>query len=61
MIINTEDIKFMVQRLSQEPFGENVSLVEFDDLNALELLEQLNRVLVKMDEQIHNVNVREEL
>ncbi len=34
MIINTEDIKFMVHRLQQEPFQESISLVEFDDLNA---------------------------
>ncbi len=61
MIINTEDIKFIVYRLQQSPFNDNISLVEFDDLNALELLELLNKVLAKMDDQIHNVNVREEL
>jgi len=59
-IINTEDLRVMVQILNQEPFRENLSLITLDEFTSLELLELLNRLLVHLDKS-HQVNLKEEL
>ena len=48
-IINTEDLRVMVQILNQEPFKESLSLITLDEFTSLELLELLNRLLVQLD------------
>jgi intraflagellar transport protein 81 len=58
-IIGTEEIREIVAKLNAKPFDENFTLVKFDDLTPLELLELLNRVIVQIDSQ-QDINVKYE-
>jgi intraflagellar transport protein 81 len=58
-IINTEDIREIVEKLNQKPFDENFTLVTFDDLNPGALLQLLNKVMMNIDPQ-QDVNLKYE-
>lgn len=53
-------ISFIVDKLNQKPFSRDFTLVSFDELSPFELLELLNDVLVYLEPQVHNVDLREE-
>ena len=53
------EISFIVDRLSQDPFNESLSLVTFDELSAFDLLSLLNRVLSHLNPE-HKVELRDE-
>ena len=58
--LSTTDIKQIVDGLNRPPFMSNLSLVEFDDKIALELLELLNNVLGHFDEKHKQVDIQRE-
>ena len=58
-ILNTTEIKYIVDALNRPPFMSNLSLVEFDDKAPLDLLELLNKVLCQLDDS-HKVDVQRE-
>lgn len=55
----TAQLKEIVDRLNAEPFTCGLSLLEFDELEALDLMETLKKVLVFLDPK-HDVDLREE-
>jgi len=57
MMIDTNEIKQIVDALNRPPFMSNLSLVEFDDKPPLELLELLNRLLGHLDNQHQSVDI----
>jgi len=59
LTVGTEEIREMVQRLNSKPFNENFTLVSFDELSNLELLELINKILVHLDPK-NNVNIKDE-
>eukprot|EP00052_Salpingoeca_macrocollata_P012331 m.95536 g.95536 ORF g.95536 m.95536 type:complete len:674 (+) comp18432_c0_seq1:165-2186(+) len=54
-----DDVKQIVERLNKPPFSKNFTLISFDGLDALALLQVLNDVLAEISEE-HNVNLKEE-
>jgi len=54
------DVRFIVERLNQRPFSRDFTLVSFDELSPLELLELFNDVLFYLDAAQHSVDLREE-
>jgi hypothetical protein len=57
---STEDIREIVQCLNSPPFNLGLTLVSFDELSPLELLELLNKVMLHLDNSKHNVEIRTE-
>jgi intraflagellar transport protein 81 len=57
--VGTEDIREIVQRLNAKPFSENFTLVTFDELSTLDLLELLNKILAQLDTR-QNVSIKDE-
>ena len=58
-VSTTEDIREIVQCLNSPPFNKGTTLVSFDELSPLELLELLNDVCKHLDPK-HNVEIRSE-
>ncbi|EGR32885.1 intraflagellar transport protein, putative [Ichthyophthirius multifiliis] len=50
-IIGTDEVRQIVKCLNDKPFNENYKLVTFDELNPMELLDVLNKVLTHLDKQ----------
>jgi hypothetical protein len=59
-MLDTNEIKQIVDALNRPPFMSNLSLVEFDDKPPLELLELLNRLLGHLDTQHQSVDIQKE-
>lgn len=60
-VIGTEEMKDIIYVLNKPPFNEQLSLVTFDDLSQLDLLELLNKVLVHLDSEEHGgINIKDE-
>ena len=58
-VSTTEDIREIVQCLNSPPFNKGTTLVAFDELSPLELLELLNEVCKYLDPK-HDVEIRSE-
>ncbi|NXG61612.1 IFT81 protein, partial [Hemiprocne comata] len=56
----SDQIHFIVEKLNQEPFRKNYSLITFDSLESVQLLQLLSDVLGEIDPK-HAVDIREEL
>ncbi len=59
-VVDTTEIKQIVDSLNRPPFMSNLSLVEFDDKPPLELLELLNRLLGHLDNIHSAVDIQKE-
>ncbi|XP_018412221.1 PREDICTED: intraflagellar transport protein 81 homolog [Nanorana parkeri] len=55
----SDQLKFIVEKLSKEPFKKNFNLITFDSLEPMQLLQVLNDVLAEIDPK-HSVDIREE-
>lgn len=55
----SEQIKFITQKLNEPPFSRNYTLVTFDNLEPLALLQTLNEVLGHLSSQ-HEIDLRQE-
>jgi len=53
------DIQVIVNGFNQEPFRKGLTLVQFDELSTMELLEMLNEVFAHLSDE-HNIDLREE-
>mmetsp|Transcript_33449 Transcript_33449/g.30447 ORF Transcript_33449/g.30447 Transcript_33449/m.30447 type:complete len:104 (+) Transcript_33449:28-339(+) len=58
--VGTEEIREIVEKLNSNPFNENFTLVTFDELNSMELMELLNKIIAKLDESYQSQNLRKE-
>ncbi|KYO39754.1 intraflagellar transport 81-like protein isoform B [Alligator mississippiensis] len=56
----SDQLKFIVEKLNQEPFKKNYNLITFDSLESMQLLQLLNDVLGEIDPK-HVVDIREEM
>ncbi|KAM9328911.1 intraflagellar transport protein 81 homolog [Gastrophryne carolinensis] len=56
----SDQLKFIVEKLSKEPFKKNFNLITFDSLEPMQLLQVLNDVLAEIDPK-HSVDIREEM
>ena len=48
----SEQMKYIVQELSKEPFKKSYNLISFDSLEPLQLLQVLNDVLAVIDPKV---------
>jgi len=55
-----KDIEDIVNGFNQEPFRKNLTLVQFDELQAPELLQMLNEMFAHLSPVDHDVDLREE-
>ncbi|MEE6503954.1 hypothetical protein FKM82_005026 [Ascaphus truei] len=56
----SNQLKFIVEKLNNEPFKKNYNLITFDSLEPMQLLQVLNDVLAEVDPK-HSVDIREEM
>ncbi|KAG8455998.1 hypothetical protein GDO86_001979 [Hymenochirus boettgeri] len=56
----SDQLKFIVEKLNKEPFKKNYSLITFDSLEPMQLLQVLNDILAEIDPK-HSVDIREEM
>ncbi|KAL2767822.1 intraflagellar transport protein 81-like protein isoform 1 [Daubentonia madagascariensis] len=56
----SDQIKFIVDNLNEEPFRKNYNLITFDSLEPMQLLQVLNDVLAEIDPK-QVVDIREEM
>ncbi|XP_029422467.1 intraflagellar transport protein 81 homolog isoform X6 [Nannospalax galili] len=56
----SDQIKFIVDNLNNEPFKKNYNLITFDSLGPMQLLQVLNDVLSEIDSK-QDVDIREEM
>jgi len=55
----SEQLKFIVDKLNQEPFKRSYNLISFDSLQPLHLLQVLNDIFADIDNK-HKIDLREE-
>eukprot|EP00128_Syssomonas_multiformis_P000842 Colp12_sorted_trinity150504_noHs@30998 len=54
-----DEVKFIIERLNDPPFRKGYTLVTFDQLSGIPLLQQLNDVFAELNPQ-HKIDIREE-
>jgi hypothetical protein len=59
-VLDTGEIKQIVDALNRPPFMSNLSLVEFDDKPPMELMELLNKLLGHLDNTHLSVDIQKE-
>lgn len=47
-----DQVKFIVEKLNQEPFKKNLNFISFDNLQGNSLLQLLNDVLAEIDPRV---------
>ncbi|KAM3868391.1 intraflagellar transport protein 81 homolog [Diretmus argenteus] len=56
----SEQLKFIVEQLSKDPFKKNFNLITFDSLEPMQLLQIVNDVLAEIDPK-QAIDIREEM
>ena len=49
-----DQVKFIVEKLNQEPFKKNLNFISFDNLQGNSLLQLLNDVLSEIDPKVNS-------
>ena len=47
-----DQVKFIVEKLNQEPFKKNINFINFDNLQGNNLLQLLNDVFAEIDPKV---------
>ena len=55
----SEQLRYIVERLNRQPYGKSYTIITFDSLDPLGLLQVLNDVLSEIDPE-HKIDLREE-
>lgn len=50
----SEQLKYIIQELSKEPFSKTYNLISFDSLEPLQLLQVLTDVMSVIDPKVSN-------
>ncbi len=55
----TEELRYIVEKLNNEPYNRNYNVITFDSLDSISLLQVLNDILTEIDPE-QATNIREE-
>lgn len=58
--MKTDEIQVIVNGFNQDPFKKGLTLVQFDELSPMDLLEMLNEVFAHLNPAEHSIDLREE-